>query len=375
MTEESVSGIIRRRRNLSRKLTFFDVELQDARGHTLEANRMIQLVCEWPNEEVPKCIVAGLHVSATGQWDKRGRWEVFPGQLSVIMDERGSSPWDNASVAQNIRQRYQPLLAVEDWCERSEKRRKDRMQKKHLAAEDYAHKCNSNNDGDATDTHCMKDKGKHNIVFTRWLLATFGDRLKGGKHGTGVCDIAGGRGLIALELTLNYNIQSILIEPKPLNLNSTSRKRIKKWYKKHDNDHEDIVSSTKTNLINNAHNVPKKDTSMTIPIVHLQSEFYCIESGLNTDEVMQAVEGCSVLLAMHPDQATGAVVEAAIKLGKPFAIVPCCVFARQFPERFTPSGSVVSSYEDLCDWIQAQHADIRRDILPFHGRNVVLYRL
>ncbi|MEW5301155.1 MAG: hypothetical protein WDW36_004033 [Sanguina aurantia] len=37
---------------------------------------------------------------------------------------------------------------------------------------------------------------------------------------------------------------------------------------------------------------------------------------------------------MHPDQATDSIVNFALEQRKPFAIVPCCVFARQFPRTF-----------------------------------------
>ncbi len=38
-------------------------------------------------------------------------------------------------------------------------------------------------------------------------------------------------------------------------------------------------------------------------------------------------------MGLHPDQATDAILDAALALGKPFAVVPCCVFARLFPHR------------------------------------------
>ena len=98
---------------------------------------------------------------------------------------------------------------------------------------------------------------------------------------------------------------------------------------------------------------------------------------VSSTAVIEAVTRSAVLVAMHPDQATGAVLETALALHKPFAIVPCCVFPRLFPQRLTPTGRTVCSYEELCDWIQAQDPQqkIQRAALPFHGRNVVLYRL
>lgn len=34
------------------------------------------------------------------------------------------------------------------------------------------------------------------------------------------------------------------------------------------------------------------------------------------------------VVGMHPDQATDAIVDFALACSKPFAVVPCCVFAR-----------------------------------------------
>jgi hypothetical protein len=49
-------------------------------------------------------------------------------------------------------------------------------------------------------------------------------------------------------------------------------------------------------------------------------------------------------VGMHPDQATDAVVDAALALGCPFAVVPCCVFPALFAEtRRTPDGRRVTT--------------------------------
>ncbi|KAK3250706.1 hypothetical protein CYMTET_39925 [Cymbomonas tetramitiformis] len=49
------------------------------------------------------------------------------------------------------------------------------------------------------------------------------------------------------------------------------------------------------------------------------------------------IQACSMVVGMHPDQATEAIVDCARELGKrwrqPFAVVPCCVFPRLFPLR------------------------------------------
>jgi hypothetical protein len=154
-------GLVRRRRNLGRSLTFLDVEiaaasaaqsaaLGDAAGRvstdatpdavsvgagagadledggagpaTTAAPRR-QLVCEW---RVPKGIVAGLRVRAAGRWEMRGgggcgvagdgggdsceptatvRFVVDADGLEVVEDCRGAGAWDNAGANAAFRAR------------------------------------------------------------------------------------------------------------------------------------------------------------------------------------------------------------------------------------------------------------------------------
>ena len=84
---------------------------------------------------------------------------------------------------------------------------------------------------------------------------------------------------------------------------------------------------------------------------------------------------CSAIVALHPDEATDAIVDMAVQQKKPFVIVPCCVFARLFPNRYNPNspGNPVTTYEDLVDYLAAKHSDIKRTELPFLGANVALW--
>jgi hypothetical protein len=76
------------------------------------------------------------------------------------------------------------------------------------------------------------------------------------------------------------------------------------------------------------------------------------------------------------DQATEFIIDTALELKKPFAVVPCCVFTKLFPDRRTPEGGEVRSYDDLVVYLQHKDPGIRREYLPYLcGRNVVLYKL
>ena len=53
-------------------------------------------------------------------------------------------------------------------------------------------------------------------------------------------------------------------------------------------------------------------------------------------------------------QATEWIVDTALAQGKPFAVVPCCVFADDFPARIAADGTPVTSYAAFLDYLQAK---------------------
>lgn len=80
-----------------------------------------------------------------------------------------------------------------------------------------------------------------------------------------------------------------------------------------------------------------------------------------------------VVVGLHPDQATGGVIELAKELGRPFAVVPCCTFADEFPERHLEQRPV-RTYADLIEWLQVTAGPAtRKDFLRFFGKNLVLF--
>jgi hypothetical protein len=83
---------------------------------------------------------------------------------------------------------------------------------------------------------------------------------------------------------------------------------------------------------------------------------------------------CSAIIALHPDEATDAIVDTAVARRIPFCIVPCCVFFRLFPHRRKPgSRDPVSTHADLLEYLMAKDETIQQTTLPFAGANVVLW--
>jgi hypothetical protein len=99
-------------------------------------------------------------------------------------------------------------------------------------------------------------------------------------------------------------------------------------------------------------------------------------------EVWSTLQSCSMLVGMHPDQAAEPLVDFAIRSGKPFACVPCCVYSKQAPWRKLRDGQPVSSYEDFVEYLVEKlppgtdgtdSSGICVQDLDFEGKNKVVY--
>ena len=86
-------------------------------------------------------------------------------------------------------------------------------------------------------------------------------------------------------------------------------------------------------------------------------------------------ENCSIVVGMHPDQATEPIVRLALAAGKPFVVVPCCVFAKSNPQRALRDGTQVSTHPQFCDWLEELGAGVcgRAQLGGFEGRNLVVF--
>ncbi|GAB4816065.1 hypothetical protein N2152v2_003111 [Parachlorella kessleri] len=96
---------------------------------------------------------------------------------------------------------------------------------------------------------------------------------------------------------------------------------------------------------------------------------------VDAEEAWRLLTGCSIVVGMHPDQATEFIVDLALKYGRPFAVVPCCVYAAEFPKRKL-RGKSVTHYQQLVDYLVSKAPDcIQVAELPFEGKNKVVYCL
>jgi hypothetical protein len=123
---------------------------------------------------------------------------------------------------------------------------------------------------------------------------------------------------------------------------------------------------------------PQIDGSSSMAHLHLQQVQAWFGPDLwGTPGWQRLFSDCSLVVGLHPDQATEPILDFAVQQRLPFAIMPCCVFPRLFPDRRLqqPDGSLVpvSSYEQLVAYL-LQRGGAQRSVLDFEGANTVVYR-
>ena len=87
-----------------------------------------------------------------------------------------------------------------------------------------------------------------------------------------------------------------------------------------------------------------------------------------------------LIVGFHPDQATEALVDLALTLKVPLAVVPCCVFPSEFPNRINDvDGTRVRTYSEFLMYLKRKVPKVRESSLDFFftetAKNRVLFTL
>jgi hypothetical protein len=204
--------------------------------------------------------------------------------------------------------------------------------------------CISNNPKNDLYRFQLHDKSERHALFAQWLVDNYGRDFLA--TGSGVLDVAGGKGELSYALK-DLGIPSMVLDPAP---------RL---------------------LLMGPHNISVLPFALEGDGTHLLQK----EHSTTTFQDRALIRSCSMIVGMHPDQATEPIIRLAMHLRVPFALLPCCVMPSLFPLRFH-QGQPVRSYRVFCQYLQAlaEHeinnaeGGIRTDHLPFMGRNLILYR-
>jgi len=271
-----------------------------------------------------------------------------------------------------------------------------------------------NNDATTTTTGwVMHDKTQRHVLFAEWLIHTYGkDALC---RGSGVLDVAGGKGQLSMILQAR-GIPSVVMDPNP-RLSSVPTTTTTTTTTTTATSAFSCSTTTSRSrsipviavalegdgsyLFGNACDINKNNTEEDDRISHKNAApppaaaaaaaatttTTTTTSIAISQEQQELVHNCSMIVGMHPDQATEPIIRLAQRLQVPFALLPCCVMPTLFPNRIY-KGQPVRSYRVFCQYLQSLYNDhhnddmsdggdgrptICSDYLPFMGRNMILY--
>lgn len=265
--------------------------------------------------------------------------------------------------------------------------------------------------------HGARNQHRHKF-FVKWIIEKFPDAVRQAKDDDSandnrhchVLDIAGGKGELSARLTICHCLFVQMVDPRPANLYDCFYKNVyrslpKKWQEKistsrcSDKDHPDKIQTTldarfhqfvKSFPCDGGIDVEEDEKNgCKIPsavVVQLQQDA----------ELVQAVKNCTLMIGMHADGATEAIVDIALYYRKPFVVVPCCVFPNLFQHRMVPrirrekvnnnedndleednqtisepeEMTPVRTHEQFCRYLAMKDSHFVMETLPFEGRNI-----
>ena len=240
-------------------------------------------------------------------------------------------------------------------------------------------------------------------LFVRWLQQTFPDAFHHADdteaeetniNHSHILDVAGGgKGELATRLAWCCQQRVVIVDPRPTNVVQCLHKHVlpqlpKKWQSRalwHAQQQEERGVSPFGQL-------DEMVEQYQLYFTH-QNTLPGNENETNVN-LVAAIEKSSLLVGMHADSATEAIVDAALHYQKPFVVVPCCVFPNLFPHRTIPMHNLavtvdetednnppatplaqvqVRSYEDFCQYLLLKDDRFNCSVLPFPGRNLAIW--
>ena len=247
-----------------------------------------------------------------------------------------------------------------------------------------------------------QDRHKH---FTQWILHTFPHILEDcmdikidddqchSRNGVDdattkkpvqrihILDVAGGKGELAARLSLCNSLRVIMVDPRVADIesvymNSVVPKLPKKWQ-------QSIEERLKQSPSFIRDEIERKFSQLAMPF---SSPSYmgahAVQTCFGGGTLDSFVENASLIIGLHADGATEAIVDAALIHRKPFVVVPCCVFPNLFRERYISTIDEVSgeekrvpvrSHDQFCKYLLAKDPRFVMEVLPCDGRNIAIW--
>eukprot|EP01060_Flectonema_neradi_P010006 TRINITY_DN1714_c0_g2_i4.p1 TRINITY_DN1714_c0_g2~~TRINITY_DN1714_c0_g2_i4.p1 ORF type:complete len:675 (+),score=98.43 TRINITY_DN1714_c0_g2_i4:76-2100(+) len=243
--------------------------------------------------------------------------------------------------------------------------------------------------------------GRHTAV-RRLIMSEFDLQT-----GETIVEVAGGKGILSIELQNLENIPCTLIEPRndlDAGLESFSRKLKLNMYHRSPvlgaprvsysdclsreitRPHhcrifftDDLADSRGTEsqlaLFNKYCESPSPTTDEdSHASMHLKSDEIPSKQAIQESiaSAREQLQKCTLIIGLHPDGPTEDIINYALLNKKNFVIIPCCVFAESNKHRVLKNGQIVRSYEDFITYLCEKDSRIRKLTLTIAGRNIAL---
>ena len=232
------------------------------------------------------------------------------------------------------------------------------------------------------DFSSAAEKSQRAVILASWIVETFGtERLN---SGSGVIDVGGGRGGLTFELQFIHGVKVTLIDTRPFKLSRRQHKRMDERGLSEGDDREGmfdpLIDLVKPRRVKEEQ--VEIESTLHAPRINLmEGQFHQIQSFFTPalwktehSPISNLLRNASLVVGLHPDQATNAILDFALETNKPFVLVPCCVFPSMF-ERYLEDGEPVLTTVQLIHWInQRGGPNALTTALPFQGANTVCYR-
>lgn len=256
---------------------------------------------------------------------------------------------------------------------------------------------NKTNQPKRNKRHGARNQHRHKNM-TKWIVKTFPNSIKEAKEiqipdavsdGTNIStkstdtrhilDVAGGKGELSARLTLCHALNVRMVDPRPANIYECFHKNVfrslpKKWQQRINSQDPSVIQG-----------VVHRRFSQFVACFPMDGGDILQELKQNDGELLEAVQNSTLIIGMHADGATEAIVEIALHYSKPFVVVPCCVFPNLFRHRQVPvfddaeNPSVVTkmvpvrNHEQFCQYLALKDSHFVVETLPFEGRNTAIW--
>eukprot|EP01062_Namystynia_karyoxenos_P081434 TRINITY_DN8963_c0_g1_i2.p1 TRINITY_DN8963_c0_g1~~TRINITY_DN8963_c0_g1_i2.p1 ORF type:complete len:479 (+),score=105.86 TRINITY_DN8963_c0_g1_i2:77-1438(+) len=406
LPRESWEGLVTRRRKISRRLAFADLAPGSrpatapaaSEGSAPDGGDAVHLEVKlyWPDPEGSDAAHAQLtaqlrvgdRVRCSGpvevQEDRGGALLLHCKELVLVAAGDGTAP--SAATLLPLPPEGSAARARRD-ADLEQRRERQRRSEREAVREVV---------GEAAAHGSKASKYHRASLFAQWLTdGPIGDAFRSAAAADPsqglVLDVAGGRGALAFQLAAEHGVRCATVDSREFCLDKRQHKWLKKRAKQAAregggpvdgrSDGSDAAADAEAAAEGPAAEPAVLPQGLASPVgsplphLHYLKDFFDADEQGFLGRHKALLPRVRCLVGLHPDQATEPIVDCALRLGLPWAVVPCCVFPKLFPHRRLRGSpdAPVTTYAGLVQYLKEKADGVQIAELPMDGRAIVVY--